>query len=336
MKIDNKVTFLTALQRVMCDKHSRSIEGGCKSTNRKGKRAMTEATLAHKAEITDRIRGAAAIFLAGTALGGAAEATFAADNALARDKVHYSNRYEALGDSVASGLGLPLSPDASAEDQACGRSPQAYPTRVAHGLGIKLGKNLACQGAVVDNLTAPQVRDGLTIKPQIDEAFAAGVPSVLSITIGANNLDYPGVIAECFTRTNCATRANTQTVNSQLAILRSDLQNSLRNIQSRPGRAPKTIATGYYRPISGQCVGIGGITPDEVAWLNNRTDDFNRTLKSATRKFSFTRFANVSFTRHDACSEQPWVQRLDEPKRLHPNADGQQVIAEAVIRAAKR
>src|SRR4029078_1200943 len=88
----------------------------------------------------------------------------------------FALRYVALGDSVATGLGLAAAPSATTEDMACGRSPQAYKSQVANAINQKLhefglhmsDKNAACQGAVVDNLSMPQVVGPLTARPQLD------------------------------------------------------------------------------------------------------------------------------------------------------------------------
>lgn len=284
----------------------------------------------------NKIRGTrpvhvARIALAGLVLGGAVEGSLATDNVSASSNVHYSGTIEALGDSVAAGFGLPWSPNASAEDQACGRSPQAYPAIVASALGVRLGKNVACSGAVVNNLTAPQIRDGVSIQPQLDAAFASGVPKLLTLTIGANDVNFSKVLGECFSSSSCNTKANTKEVNSSLVTLKSNLRNALHSIRLRPGRAPKTVVTGYYRPVSNDCIRPDGISKGEVTWLNERTGVFNKTLKDTAREFSFAKFAPVSFKDHDICSNQPWVYGILYDARLHPTARGQRAIARAVL-----
>ena len=81
--------------------------------------------------------------------------------------------YVALGDSVAAGLGLPMSPNASSQDVQCGRSPAAYPNIVASRQNLHL-TNLACQGATVGDLVTQQHMSGPNPSAQLSNAFANG------------------------------------------------------------------------------------------------------------------------------------------------------------------
>ncbi len=257
------------------------------------------------------------------------------------DGTHRAKSYVALGDSVAAGLGLPPPPDASAEDQLCGRSAGAYSEVVAATLKKNLEYvNAACSGAVVNHLSTPQIIAGTSIQPQLDTAFASGTPRMMSLTVGANDVHWADFIGACFA-TTCDTEANTAAATAYLAVLKTNLNSTLASVKARShGRPTTVVVTGYYHPMSERCVGSNGITASEVVWLNGQTDALNKTIKQATRPFNFTEFAPVTneFDGHDICSADPWLQRPGvpgEPAAFHPNAQGQQAIAKAVLRSLR-
>jgi lysophospholipase L1-like esterase len=255
-------------------------------------------------------------------------------------------RYVALGDSVAAGLGLPLVSNATTEDMACGRSSEAYSTTVANGINAQLSKvhlqlassNVACQGAAVGSLTQAQTLGSTTVQPQLDKAFSAGTPALLTLTIGANDVHWSSFLGACFSAANCDTPDNTAAAQAYIATMQSQLAATLAGIRDRSayGIAPLTVVTGYYNPISMHCVN-SNLSADEVSWLTSMTADFNTALQAAAHTAgAFTRFAPIDFTDHDICSSDPWVQRpgvSGEPAAFHPNAQGQKAMGDAVLDA---
>ncbi len=270
---------------------------------------------------------------AGIVLLGAHGASTASAETSGRNR---STTYVALGDSVASGLGLPAGFGATAEDQVCGRSSQAYAALVARGLGrMPRVTNVACQGAVVNNLVTPQTVGNTSVQPQLDAAFANGSPDVMTLTAGANDVKWATFIGACFA-TTCDTEANTNSADALLAALRSNLRNDLAAIQTRSQADVPTVAvTGYYRPMSDRCIS-SNITASEVAWISLQTDKLNAVIRETAREFNFTKYTAIDFTGHDICSADPWLQRpgvASEPAPFHPNAKGQQAMAQAVLRS---
>ncbi|HSX42922.1 MAG TPA: SGNH/GDSL hydrolase family protein [Candidatus Saccharimonadales bacterium] len=268
----------------------------------------------------------------------------AAADSMSTLKANDTFRYVALGDSVAAGLGLSPVSNATTEDTACGRSPQAYSTTVADGINAQLSKirlhlvssNVACQGAVVGNLTGPQTVGPLTVRPQLDAAFAAGTPALLTLTIGANDVHWSNFIGACFSAANCDTTENTAAAHAYVATMQNQLTDTLASIRSRSayGLAPITVVTGYYNPVSTQCVNPN-LSIDEVNWLTAVTAGFNTALQAASHNAGwFAKFAPVDFTGHDICSADPWIQRpgvAGEPAAFHPNAQGQKAMGNDVL-----
>ncbi len=246
--------------------------------------------------------------------------------------------YVAIGDSVASGLGLAPVVGATTEDTLCGRSSNAYSAVVAtHLKDNAYYKSAACQGARVTHFSNPQPIGSANIAPQLDSAFADGTPRLISMTIGANDAQWSTFIGACFA-TDCNTQQYTDLANAYLAQLSVDLPAALANIAARSqGDVPAVVLTGYYNPMSLNCVALSGITAGEVAWLSNETAALNNTIKAAADQYGFATFAPIDFTGHDICSADSWIQRPGypgEPAAFHPKVAGQQAMAQAVLAAA--
>ena len=66
--------------------------------------------------------------------------------------------------------------------------------------------------------------------------------------------------------------------------------------------------------------------------LLDRLGALNAVIANGAETFGY-RTAQPDFSGHELCAPQPYVQGLDEPAPLHPNARGQLVIALAAERA---
>lgn len=231
-------------------------------------------------------------------------------------------QYAALGDSVAAGFGLP---DPADSTKACGRTTGAYPNLLADARGLSLA-NFACSGAKLSDLFA-----GRRAPTQLNAAFASGTPSLMTITAGANDVEWSFFINKCFTR-DCGTATDDLTFGRLNAQLAQNVQTLFQQIQAMSnGSTPEVVLTGYFDPVSAGCNGVDrSITPSEINWINARTADLNRTLQNGAAQFSFVRFAPIDFSGHDVCSSDPWVQSITDPAPFHPNDQGQQVIAQLI------
>jgi len=243
--------------------------------------------------------------------------------------------YVALGDSVAAGLGLAATANATDSDTQCGRSSQAYANTVASRLNLPL-TSLACSGAMAGDLVTKQAVEGPNITAQLDTAFANGTPKFITITAGANDVHWDEFIRLCYA-TNCVTKTNTAIAKAYLVVLKVKLNYALSSIQVRSANSatmPRVILTGYYNPVSSKCVDTQqNITASEINWITGQTSQLNQVVKQATANYSFARFAPVSFSAHDICSATPWIQGMNDDAPLHPTAQGQKVIASAIVAA---
>lgn len=242
-----------------------------------------------------------------------------------------NNRYVAMGDSVAAGLGLSALANATAEDNQCGRSSQGYPYLVAQQTGMDL-THLACSGATVGDLFTKQRVEGPNISAQFDRAFAAGTPQLITITAGANDVRWADFIRACYA-TNCATNTSSTLASGYMAVLKSKLSYAFSEIQNRSGgNPPTTVVTGYYNPVSNYCKNRQSyVTNAEINFLNTQRDALNRTIREAASSYPFVKYVSADFTNHGLCSSEPWSQGLSDPAPLHPTARGQQQIAASVL-----
>jgi lysophospholipase L1-like esterase len=244
--------------------------------------------------------------------------------------------YVALGDSVASGLGLPLVDNATTQDRRCGRSSQSY----AYEVGRQLDKSVglyACSGASSGDLYTRQWLSNFNPRIQIDQAFAQGKPELVTITIGANDTQWSQLIRRCYYGT-CGTTTQTELSNWRLTRLQQRLHYALQQIQDRSHDAPPAvILTGYYNPVSQNCAALypERISSQEITWVSNGVQSLNQTLRQVASQYSFASFAPVDFSGHDICSGASWVQGLTDQTPIHPTAEGQQAIASSVVAAYK-
>lgn len=242
-------------------------------------------------------------------------------------------RYAAMGDSVAAGLGLSSLASPSAQDVACGRSAQAYSAYVATAWGTSV-KNVACSGAEADNLYNTQTTNGVTLAPQVDAAFAQGKPTVITLTVGANDIGWTNVIKKCYAY-SCGSTTDDVAAKTLRGVLRVQLFKALWYInQKSGGQPPQVLLSGYYAPFSGaSCSDTVGLTSAEKSWVNSQTAQLNQAIYSVTQWYGFARYVPVSFAGHQLCSTSPWIQGLKAIAPFHPTASGQRAIARSVVAA---
>lgn len=230
--------------------------------------------------------------------------------------------YAALGDSVAAGAGLGGS-------GICDRSPLAYPHQVASSTGLTL-THLACSGAKVDEGIYGS-QDG--IEPQLAATFNGGTPSLITITIGANDARWTQFLKQCY-YLRCGYAVDTARSAAYLADLKLELNSMLIRIhQKSEGKPPIVLVSGYYSPFSsGACDDIEAITSREASWINGRVAALNKAISGTVGKYSYAKYVSTNLKGHDLCASQPWVQGLDSAAPFHPTAEGQQAIARAVVK----
>jgi lysophospholipase L1-like esterase len=239
----------------------------------------------------------------------------------------------ALGDSYAAGEGnRPYDPDAP----GCDRGAGAWPRLLGQEMAGSTVRVLACSGAK----TAAMTTSYRNQPPQITalrQLIASGVnPDVVTITIGGNNANFGPTIASCVLW-KCFWTGHD---NNSVAYVQNQLPDLLVAVyQGVKAAAPnaRIVVVGYPDLIpawgDNTCKWMSNTERVQLAGLN---DDLNRVARRAASK------AGVSFVstehaldNHRLCTTDSWLFPVEligpnVAASAHPNAQGQQAIADAV------
>jgi lysophospholipase L1-like esterase len=238
--------------------------------------------------------------------------------------------YIALGDSVAAGLGLG---DVAVSD-GCGRTESAYPNLLAQEKGYEL-INLACSGATTtEGINGEQKTKSATVPSQISQISQYRKPELITMTIGANDIDWTGPIVDCFIAV-CGTEKDTTKVTNKLTELEKNLDTSLNSISEIYNKAPpKVIFTTYYSFTSSTqttCAQFTGVTDAEGRWLAEQATRLNEAIKNTVKKYSYATYVDVTFENNGLCDQTSWLQGVRDPAPFHPTLTGQQAIKDAIL-----
>lgn len=238
--------------------------------------------------------------------------------------------YIALGDSVGAGVGLPTNSDTS----ACDRTNESYPNLVARTLKYEFN-NIACSGATIPaGVLGQQDVNNLMLPSQINQLFALPRPDLISITVGANDIDWVATLGKCYTG-KCGATADTATIDQHLLSMQENLSSVLTQLSEhyRP-TAPHVIVTSYYQVLPTAlvtCADMTGIDSAEINWVRQQQDKLNMTIQNSIGAFTFARFALVDFSNHELCTSNSWVQGVNDRKPYHPTEEGQSAIAKQIV-----
>jgi GDSL-like Lipase/Acylhydrolase family len=243
-----------------------------------------------------------------------------------------------MGDSTAAGAGLPLVAHPSAADQACGRSSESYAAVLAAANDWK-AVNLACDSATVRHgMLGSQVADGQVIPAQIEFASEISHPSVVIVSIGADDLQWAAILEVCAVSATCDSRASAAYFQQKLAAFSADYLQLLIRVGSLSGH-PRVIINRYYDPFGADigCITSHGLTAAKISTLSTWLNALNQVLAKGAAQFGFLS-PQPSFAGHQLCSPQPYVQGLGARAPFHPTPLGQLAIAladqAAIARAA--
>src|SRR5215469_10639261 len=232
-----------------------------------------------------------------------------------------------IGDSTAAGAGLPVVPDPSAVDRACGRSSESYAADLAEANGWK-AVNLACDSATVRRgLLSEQLANGQLIPAQIASASAISGPSVVIVSIGADDLQWSAILEVCAISATCDSRASAAYFQQKLAAFSAEYLQLLIRLGSLTGH-PRVIINRYYNPFGPDigCITNRGLTAAKISILSTWLNALNQVLAKGAAQFGFLS-PQPSFAGHQLCSQQPYVQGLTARAPFHPTPLGQLEIA---------
>ena len=236
-----------------------------------------------------------------------------------------AENYVALGDSYSSGVGT----NSYTLSSSCKRSTYAYPAlwSAAHpGTALSF---VACSGAT----TATVLNGTSTLPPQVNSL--AATTTLVTITVGGNDLGFASLIQRCVTSDCNAALTSTRT--SAAATLNAKLDAVYTAIKARAPSA-RVVVLGYPRLFStASCFGTSGITSSERANANLLSEEIDRVIGARAGASGFAyRSALGSFTGHAVCSSTAWLNGLNifnTTESFHPNRTGQSSGYRAILTA---
>jgi lysophospholipase L1-like esterase len=218
--------------------------------------------------------------------------------------------YVALGDSYSSGDGA-----GNYSGGSCLQSANAYPVlwHAAHGGAFA---NETCAGATTSDVLASQLG-----------VLSAGT-TLVSITIGGNDVGFTSVMETCVLRSNSACVTAVQNAENQAqSSLPGALDNVLSAIASRAPSA-RVVVLGYPEFYDlARSSGCIGLSTTKRTVLNQGADVLDSVIQAAAGRHGDA-FVDVKpyFAGHQICDSGSYlisVDWLNLTDSYHPNASGQ-------------
>ena len=261
--------------------------------------------------------------------------------------------YVALGDSYSAGPDIPNPVGATA---GCDQSSSSYPYLIAHRLQLQL-TDMSCGSATIASLFAPQPTDDGTNPAQLSALPAS--TRLVTLGIGGNDIDWAAIITRCTELdlvpalipggapsklTPCQdyyTAGGADQIQRKIRAAAGDLTTALTQIRRLAPHA-RVYVVGYpdlLPAAGGTCAHTLGITQGDAYFLSNEEILLNRMLRQDAQAASDGYVDTYTPSEgHDACSSPAgrWIEPLlpsSPAAPLHPNALGEQGMADAVMLA---
>ncbi|GGU91516.1 lipase [Streptomyces filipinensis] len=295
--------------------------------------------MANDTRAADGARGRRRVAVLGAALGGCALVAASTTPAAAHSAGHGRGLgYVALGDSYTSGPGIPRQVDAG-----CARSDHDYPSLVAAQRQPTEFTDVSCAGAT----TAEMWRAQGANEPQLD-ALGRGT-GLVTVQIGGNDVGFGSIISTCArlaaqdpTGNPCERSYRASGYDElALAVLRTapKVDRVLRAVHARAPHA-RVVVVGYpdLLPDDGSgCFPQVPFAQKDFAYLRDTEKRLNLMLRVVAgvnrAEYVDTYGPTVG---HDMCKAPAdrWIEPLQPASPAapaHPNARGEQAMAQAVL-----
>ncbi|MET8906969.1 SGNH/GDSL hydrolase family protein [Micromonospora sp. NPDC004551] len=234
-----------------------------------------------------------------------------------------TDRYVALGDSYASGVGAD---SYTSESGSCLRSNNAYPALYNTNIRPASYRSVACSGATTTDVINNQL------------SALSSTTTLVSVTIGGNDVGFSSIM------TTCVLQGETQCVAAIQAAedkARTQLPGKLANVYNGiKSRAPsaRVVVVGYpvFYQLGTVCVGLSATSRAKINEGINLVDDITRTAATSAG-FTFADVRSI-FVGHQLCSYgEKWLHALNYLNltvSYHPTAAGQSGGYYPVFRSA--
>ena len=226
--------------------------------------------------------------------------------------------YDALGDSYASGFGVP-------PYSACGRSQSAYAVQVDGREKVALDDFVACAGAT----TVTVVSGGqLTV---LD-----GDTDLVTISVGGNDIGWSSTVAACLGGTDAQCAGSLALTRGKITNLLPGLLDTVYSGVATGAPHAKVLVIGYPRLFSPEYGAFLGASPTEQEALNDGADLLNGVIADTAAAHGF-QFVDVTkrFLDHGANATDAWILGPFDPAAFHPNAEGYEAYTAAVTAAIR-
>ncbi|MGX7824400.1 SGNH/GDSL hydrolase family protein [Actinokineospora sp. 24-640] len=247
--------------------------------------------------------------------------------------------YVALGDSYASGPGIPAQTGTPA---GCARSDHNYPALLARWLRVASFTDVTCGGAQTKDMFAPQAVSGGANPAQLDAVTRRA--DLVTVTIGGNDMGFGEILQTCGrlgagdpTGAPCEahyTAGGTDVLTDRIDAVADRVAAVLAEVHRRAPRA-EVVLVGYLRilPSGNGCWPAVPFAAGDTAYFDGTGRLLNETLERVAKE-SGAAFVNPYrySTGHDACAPptRRWVEPLvpaNPAAPIHPNARGMAVTA---------
>lgn len=236
--------------------------------------------------------------------------TLLAANPASAASAYADTDYVALGDSYSSGVGAP------GQVGTCLQSPNGYPGQWVAANQPKSFTDLACSGAVTDDVINTQV-------PQISSSA-----DLISMTIGGNDAGFAPTVLSCEVSTDAACAATVANAEASIsATLGAKLDATYAAIHAKAPNA-QLVVLGYpllFDTSSASC-GVGGMSLAKRKSLNDGATVLDDLIKDRVVADGYT-WSDVrdEFAGHGICSATPYINDLNVlalTNSFHPNKTG--------------
>ncbi|WP_273652539.1 SGNH/GDSL hydrolase family protein [Cellulomonas fimi] len=224
--------------------------------------------------------------------------------------------YDALGDSFASGYGVP-------PYSACGRSQGAYPVRLDGRQRVRLDDFVACAGATTTSLVAGGQLAALDADTDL-----------VTLTIGGNDVGWSTAVVACLGGTDAQCSAALAVVTARITDELPARLDSVYGAVAAAAPDAHVVVAGYPRLFSPEHGAYLAASVDELRALNAAADTLATVVSAASDRSGF-RYVDVRkrFDGHGANAPDPWILGPTDPAAFHPTADGYAAYAAAVTSA---
>ncbi len=224
--------------------------------------------------------------------------------------------YDALGDSYASGYGVP-------PYEACGRSQSAYAVQLDGRMQIDLDDFVACAGATTTSLVAGGQLKALDANTDL-----------VTISVGGNDIRWSSAVVACLGGTDTQCADGLAVTSGRVTTVLPGLLDSVYSQVSARAPAAHVVVTGYPRLFSPASGPFLAASSSEQEALNDGADRLNEVLAEAAAEHGF-QFVDVTkrFSGHGVNAPDAWLLGPFDAGAFHPDTDGYKAYTAAVTAA---